>query len=63
MENLIDDYLSRLELIEKSDKGEIPKYFPDEKVFRVVSTSREPWYADIVNFHVDNITNLVFRET
>ena len=48
-DNVIDDYLSRLEKpTEEEGEIEIEEKFLDEQLFQM--TVQVPWYADIVNF-------------
>ncbi|XP_073025192.1 uncharacterized protein [Primulina eburnea] len=47
-ENQVADHLSRLELDEKKEEGDIQETFPDEQLFEVNTVI--PWFADIANF-------------
>ncbi|XP_022865510.1 uncharacterized protein LOC111385359 [Olea europaea var. sylvestris] len=52
IENVVADYLSRLESGETKDLVDINEIFPDEQMLRV---DEAPWYADIVNYLVSSI--------
>ena len=48
-DNVIVDYLSRLEKTAEKEKGtEVAESFPDEQLFLL--SVQTPWYADIVNY-------------
>ena len=48
-DNVITDYLSRLERIVGTEKGtKIAEIYPDEQLFML--SVQTPWYADIVNY-------------
>ncbi|XP_022864488.1 uncharacterized protein LOC111384443, partial [Olea europaea var. sylvestris] len=46
-ENVVADYLSRLETTEQTETVEINEVFSNEQIF---SVEEAPWYADIVNY-------------
>ena len=55
-ENLVADHLSWLETndVTHTEPIEIPDEFLDEHLFKV-TTSSDPWYADIVNYLAGNV--------
>ena len=51
-ENLVADYLSRLENIPQQDQVPVKEEFLDEFLLAI---QKSPWYADLINFVVSGV--------